>query len=77
MHKNHQLSFSASQIRARNMLLTLWLCRCTIHYADIPSKYSASVCRCKLIFKAEFTLVILRAKRKYQPQIDPWLEAYV
>jgi len=37
----------------------------------------ASIQRCKSIFKEEFALVILRAKGKYQPQIDLWLEAYV
>ena len=36
-----------------------------------------SVQRCKLIFKKEFTLVVLRAKAKLHPHIDQWLGAYV
>lgn len=37
----------------------------------------ASVQRCKTIFKSEFALVILKAKSRYSPHAQLWLEAYV
>jgi hypothetical protein len=37
----------------------------------------ASIQRCKDVFKGEFALVILRAKTKFHPLVDLWLETYV
>jgi hypothetical protein len=52
---------------------SIWSVRNDVISRNIPTL----VHRCKVIFKAEFALVILRAKGKYHPQIELWLKAYV
>jgi hypothetical protein len=42
----------------------------------IFNNLSPSVHSCKQVFK-EFALVILRAKSKFHPSIDSWLEVFV
>ena len=59
------------------IVITMWWYIWTIQNDVIFRNMPASIQRCKSIFKEEFALIILRAKGKYQPQIDLWLEAYV
>ena len=55
------------------MFWAIWSVRNDVIFRNIL----ASVERCRSIFKTEFALVILRAKNKFHPSIDLWLEAYV
>lgn len=55
------------------MCWAIWTCRNDVIFRNIP----ATVRRCKMIFKSEFALVILRAKSSFHPSIDLWLESYV
>jgi hypothetical protein len=59
------------------IVITMCWCIWTIRNDTIFRNIPASIQPCKDIFKEEFALVILRAKGKYQPQIELWLEAYV
>lgn len=55
------------------MCWSIWSMRNDVIFRNIPH----SVNRCKQVFKKEFALVILRAKAKYQPHIDLWLQSFV
>jgi hypothetical protein len=55
------------------MCWSIWMMRNDLIFNNI----SHSVQRCKSVFRKEFALVILRAKTKFQPQIDLWLDHYV
>jgi hypothetical protein len=55
------------------MSWAIWIMR-----NDIIFKHLAhSIRRCKEVFKFEFALVILRAKARFHPQIDQWIEHFV
>jgi hypothetical protein len=43
----------------------------------IFNNLAPSIQRCKMVFRKEFVLVILRAKAKYHLLVVQWLEAYV
>jgi hypothetical protein len=55
------------------MCWSIWTMRNDVIFNNIPH----SVQRCKMVFRKEFALVMLRAKAKYHPHIDLWLEAFV
>jgi hypothetical protein len=55
------------------MCWSIWTMRNDVIFSSIPH----SVQRCKVVFRKEFALVILRARSKYHPTIDLWLEAFV
>jgi len=55
------------------MCWSIWTVKNDVIFKGIPT----SIQRCKLIFRTEFALVILRAKAAYHPSIDSWLEAFV
>ena len=55
------------------MCWSIWTMRNDIIFRGIPH----SVQRCKMVFKKEFALVIVRAKAAFHPNIDSWLEAFV
>ena len=52
---------------------SIWSVRNDAIFNGVPP----SVQNCKLIFKKEFALVVLRAKAKLHPHIDQWLGTYV
>jgi hypothetical protein len=55
------------------MCRSIWAVRNDVIFRGIP----ASVQSCRSTFKSESALAILRAKSKFHPAIDSWLEAYV
>jgi hypothetical protein len=55
------------------MCWAIWTCRNDAIFRAIP----ALVQNCRRIFRAEFALVILRAKPSNQLALKQWLEAYV
>lgn len=55
------------------MCWAIWMLRNDIIFRN----FAHTTSRCKLIFKQEFALVMLRAKVSYHPCIDQWVEAYV
>jgi hypothetical protein len=55
------------------MCWAIWTCRNDVIFRAIPT----SVQNCKRIFRAEFALVILRAKPSTQSALKQWPEAYV
>jgi len=55
------------------MCWSIWTIRNDVIFRNFPTL----VQRWKSIFKQEFALVKLRAKGKYQPHLDLWIEACV
>lgn len=55
------------------MCWSIWTVRNDAIFRGLP----ISIRSCKMIFKSEFALVILRAKYSFHPDIDLWLEAFV
>jgi hypothetical protein len=55
------------------MCWSIWTMRNDAIFKNIPH----SLHRCKLVFRKEFALVILRARSNFHPLIDLWLEAFV
>ena len=43
----------------------------------IFNNLAPSLQRCKMVFRKEFALVILRGKAKFHPLVDQWLEVFV
>jgi hypothetical protein len=48
----------------------IWMCRNNFIFRQIPP----STQNCKFIFKTEFNLLLCRARRKYFPKIQEWLD---
>jgi hypothetical protein len=55
------------------MCWSIWMMRNDLIFRNVAH----SVQRCKVVFRQEFALVVLRAKASYQPGIDQWIELYV
>jgi hypothetical protein len=55
------------------MCWAIWSVRNDAIFNDV----APSLDRCRAVFKQKFALVILRAKAKYHPVIDQWLDAFM
>ena len=55
------------------MCWSIWTMRNDAIFSNVPHPMQMY----KLVFRKEFALVILRARSKYHPRIDLWIEAFV
>jgi hypothetical protein len=55
------------------MCWAIWMMRNDAIFRNLAH----SIQRCKAVFRHEFALVILRAKARYHPMIDQWLDNFV
>jgi hypothetical protein len=55
------------------MCWSIWMMRNDIIFRNLAH----SVQRCRIVFRNEFALVVLRAKARLHPFIDQWLDNFV